>query len=109
MKVSESSPYQIPTATTFAAPEPSEEIPASPLPEQPLSVEQAKEAAETIKTECGEQITVNKVFDGDLANVLFTIGEEEDVDINAVDIVTAPAVDALEGSEDEEKEVLVSI
>ncbi|MFM7984436.1 MAG: hypothetical protein ACKPKO_34435, partial [Candidatus Fonsibacter sp.] len=105
----ESSPWQIPTTTTFAAPVPSEEIPASPLPEQPSSsVEQAKETAESIKTECGEQVTVNKVFDSELANVLFTIGEE-DVDIAVAEVQKVAVVDAPEGSEEEDKEDLVSI
>ncbi|MFM7985268.1 MAG: hypothetical protein ACKPKO_38710, partial [Candidatus Fonsibacter sp.] len=41
--------------------------------------------------------------------LLFTIGEEEDVDIAVAEVQTAAAVDAPEGSEEEDKEDLVSI
>ncbi|MFM7990117.1 MAG: hypothetical protein ACKPKO_63460, partial [Candidatus Fonsibacter sp.] len=70
MTEQELSPWQAPKST-FAAVEPAEATPASNLLTQPENVEQALDTANTSNIIFGEEVTVNKVVDGDLANVLF--------------------------------------
>ncbi|MFM7986345.1 MAG: hypothetical protein ACKPKO_44235, partial [Candidatus Fonsibacter sp.] len=95
------SPWQAPSSTTFSNDEP--ETLAADLPDEPLSVA-AMVTSRNIKQEAEEDAVVTHVADLDVANLIYTIPEETEVDIEM-----APVVDIVTEVVDEEEMPTVQV